>query len=628
MRNQNLTIAEKALLIFTGLHLLGFVGRAQSDIIDFESDQWVMKNAEIVQYLDRKCLIGYAYLKDVEFENGIIEVELAVEDNRVRSYPGLIFRMQSEENYERLYIRPHRSPLYPDALQYTPVINGIAGWQLFNGEGFTAGAKIPEKQWIHLKIEISGKQARVYLDDRLALAINELKHGVSKGTIGLFGSRNRIAYFSNFKYKIDNSLKFAPVPEVETPPGTLTEWQLSQTFKLSQIDLEKHLNEQELGNLEWQKVSPEPSGLVDIARYVGRSGREPDCILAKTILHTNEAKTMQLMFGYSDAVSIFLNGRILFFGNSAYRQRDPSFLGVIGYNDAVFLPLKKGENELLLIVAEGFGGWGFMCKDGDAVFEHASLKKKWEINQNLKMPESAIYDKKRDILYITNFDRYGIPGQQFISKVSLDGTIKELKWVEGLVRPLGMTIFEDKLFVVERRNIAEIDLEFGKILKRYPLPKPVFPNDIAIDKSGHIYVSDSPKDVIYRYSQGKFEVWLKGDMVDDPNSLFIHKNQLIVGNSGDHSMKSVDLSSKKIKTITKFSTGIMDGIKLDENGNYLFSHYEGRIYRVIPGAQITKLLDVPNSRCADFDYIPEKNLIIIPTLDDGKVMAYQLSKKE
>ncbi len=70
----------------------------------------------------------------------------------------------------------------------------------------------------------------------------------------------------------------------------------------------------------------------------------------------------------------------------------------------------------------------------------------------------------------------------------------------------------------------------------------------------------------------------------------------------------------------------MDGIKMDEEGNVLLSHYEGRLYRVSLSGEVTKLLDLPDSRCADFDIILERNLIIIPALDSNKVMAYQLKK--
>ena len=74
----------------------------------------------------------------------------------------------------------------------------------------------------------------------------------------------------------------------------------------------------------------------------------------------------KLYVGYSDDVSVFLNGRILFRGRSAQNFRDPGFLGIVNpENDAVYLPLKKGANELMLAVSELGGGWGFICRLAD-----------------------------------------------------------------------------------------------------------------------------------------------------------------------------------------------------------------------------------------------------------------------
>jgi hypothetical protein len=60
---------------------------------------------------------------------------------------------------------------------------------------------------------------------------------------------------------------------------------------------------------------------------------------------------------------LFSNGTILFRGRSAQNFRDPGFLGIMNAeNDAVYLPLKKGANELMLAVSELGGGWGFVCR--------------------------------------------------------------------------------------------------------------------------------------------------------------------------------------------------------------------------------------------------------------------------
>jgi hypothetical protein len=69
---------------------------------------------------------------------------------------------------------------------------------------------------------------------------------------------------------------------------------------------------------------------------------------------------------YTDEVSVFLNGQILYRGHSAQKFRDPDFPGIVNLgNDAVYLPLKKGRNELVLAVSDIGGGWGFICSLDD-----------------------------------------------------------------------------------------------------------------------------------------------------------------------------------------------------------------------------------------------------------------------
>jgi sugar lactone lactonase YvrE len=626
-----------AAILTTLLALSCMVSAAARDTEDqpvaFDSDAWILANADVVEHMGRQSLMGTAYLKDLELENGVLEVDLSV-DGRT-SYPGFLFRIQSQEDYERLYIRPHRAGRYPDALQYTPVFNGIAGWQLYSGEGFTAGAQIPLDQWVHLRMEIRGEQARVFIGDSEtpALKIDHLKHGLSKGSVALDSPRDGTAYFSNFRYSIDDDLRFEPPRRIDPPPGFIGEWMISQSFKASQIDIERHPGDQGITDIRWQEVHAEPSGLVDIARYVKRLGREPDCVWAKATIRSNQDEVKKFLFGYSDWIGIFLNGEILFSANSAYRERDPSFLGIIGLSDAVYLPLRAGENELLFAVAESFGGWGFVCQDGGAVFEHGSLKKLWETVGRFNIPESVVYDDKRGVLYVSNYDAYNPSrdeARQFISRVSLDGETIDLEWVGGLKNPTGMAIFKGSLFVVERAGVARIDPDSRAVVERYPIPGAMLLNDIAVDQAGRLYVSDSRKDVILRSSDGKFDEWLKGGQVSRPNGVHVHRGELLVGNNGDGSIKAVDLESGEIRVAARLGPGLIDGIKTDGKGNLIVSHWEGRVYRVTHAGETTKLLDstVPGRNSADFEYLTSEGLIIIPTFLDNGVVAYSLAEED
>jgi sugar lactone lactonase YvrE len=612
------------LLALLGLMLTSYNIKAQSTMVGFDSDQWVIVNAQQQEFLGRKSLMGFAYLKDVEFENGVIEVDMAVQ--RMRSYPGIVFRMKSQTDYERVYLRPHRAGLYPDAIQYVASFNGIDSWQLYNGEGMTASVVLPYEEWFHVKIEIQGTQARVFINnsEQAALHIDDLQHGLSKGTIGLNGPTDGSAYFSNFSYRIDNTLDFTKPYLKEMPPGMIDNWQISQVFKANELDLNKTPIELNIDTIRWQSFTPTRSGIVDISRYYARRGNAPDLVYARTFLESSGDTLVEFSFGYSDIISIFLNGNKLFSASSAYQQRDPSFLGIIGLNDYLTLPLQKGKNELLISLIEVSGGWGFIFQDANAIFQDKRLTKVWEIPYKFKYPESVVYDKKRDALYVSN---YFNNRDEFISKIKPDGKIEKLDWVQGVLQPSGMCIYDDKLFVVCRKELVEIDIESGSIKNKFPFTQARFPNDIDADKNGNLYITDSQADAIYKFRDGEFETWIQGGPVCQPNGILVDDNELLVGTSRDGCIKRIDLVSKTTDTLACIGEGaIMDGLRSDGNGNYLISDNNGRIFLVTQTGEKTKLLDttVPQRLCADFEYIIEKNLLVVPTFYDNRIMTYTL----
>lgn len=601
-------------------------------VIPFSSDQWQITSGQIVEHDGRQCLLGSAYLKDLEFQDGVIEVDMWF--SHERSYPGIMFRIQTPGSFENLYIRPHRSKFYPDAIQYTPSINGIRGWQLYSGQGYTASYDFPFDEWVHFRLEVSGDQALLFINDSgdPALVIHHLQHGTSKGAIGLESMGNAPVFFSDFSSDYHTPALSEGPGLIHYPTGMIREWEISIPYPILGIDLEKMPEQQSLPDFRWKKIMADTSGLVDVAWYYSRTSREPECIFARTFLYTDEPKTKEFRFGYSDAIRIFLNGQLIFTGNSAYQQRDPSFLGIIGLNDGLFLPLKTGKNELLLMVAEGSGGWGFMLQDAKRIEKDDGVTEVWSTPHDFLIAESVLFDPKREVLYVSNYDQFhsGNPvPSQFISKISPDGEILELKWVNGLHNPLGMTFYNDMLYVADRKGVVMIDPGKAEIIERIDIPDALFLNDIAVDVKGSVYVSDSRKSIVWKCDNGECKEWLSAKEVTDPNVLYIHQDHLLVGCSGDQSLKSFDLGTREMTIIARLGTGFIDGIRPDLNGNLLVSHWEGRLFKVSPDGQVRKILDIsgPQYNLADFEYVADRDMIYIPTFFDNRVLAYKVGLK-
>jgi hypothetical protein len=187
------------------------------------------------------------------------------------------------------------------------------------------------------------------------------------GVSAVFG-----AYFSNFRYTPRPETTVND-PDPETPPGTITQWEISsQSFEVAAD--RRSLEQAPRRDERWRSVSSEPTGLVNISRYHRSPNLLPESgqqvlvgTYARVTIDSDRAQTKKLLFGYSDDVVIFLNSKPVFAGKSGFRSRDPLFQGVIGYHDALFLDLRKGFNELVFAVADAFGGWGLMAK-----FENSS----------------------------------------------------------------------------------------------------------------------------------------------------------------------------------------------------------------------------------------------------------------
>jgi len=112
----------------------------------------------------------------------------------------------------------------------------------------------------------------------------------------------------------------------------------------------------------WKKIEAERSGLLVLLRHIARPERgKRATVLAKQTFTATSAARVPFHLGYSDEVTVFLNGAPLFSADDSYSFDRPRREGLIGLDQAtVFLPLRAGENELVLAVTDVFGGWGVM----------------------------------------------------------------------------------------------------------------------------------------------------------------------------------------------------------------------------------------------------------------------------
>jgi sugar lactone lactonase YvrE len=258
--------------------------------------------------------------------------------------------------------------------------------------------------------------------------------------------------------------------------------------------------------------------------------------------------------------------------------------------------------------------------------------KLWETDEIFKRPESVAYDGERGFLYISNLGslKNGMPyGDQSISKVDLKGNIIKFDWIGNLTRPTGICINGDKLYIVERFGVVVYDLKADKVSDKFYIKTSYFLNDVTVDSDGGIYVSESDTNVIYRIKGRNVEKWLDSEEISRPNGVLFDNGKLIIGVNSDNFLKAVDVSSRQITKIAELGPGTIDGIKKcgDE---YLVSHFSGNLYLVKPSGQVTELINTRDAEIniADFEYIPDKDMIVVPAMRKNKIICYRLGQVE
>jgi sugar lactone lactonase YvrE len=285
--------------------------------------------------------------------------------------------------------------------------------------------------------------------------------------------------------------------------------------------------------------------------------------------------------------------------------------------------------------------------------EITKINKLWETPNDLKNPESVAYAPEQNVLFVSNVN--GKPTQKdqngFISKVSSsNGSIIELNWVTGLNAPKGIAISNNKstLYVSDITDLVEINIDNGKIMKRFNAPGSSFLNDVVSDNRGNIYVSDTITNTIYKLdtnakdgnNTSSLQAWLQSPQLNSPNGLHVdnNKNRLIVASLGDMSkpgggIEVIDLKNKTITTLGKEGTtspfGGLDGIESDttETHYYVTDNPAGKVYIVnADGTGYGTLIDLHTKGAADLGFIPSQSTIIIPLMQDNKLVTYKLAE--
>lgn len=331
---------------------------------------------------------GIAVLAGATIQDGTIDVDIPAPRALGGQFAGIAFRMASTADYEILYVRAADDGLRWTDMQYQPVFGGETTWQLYPGEGYEATlprlADVRNAGGVHLRLVIAGRRADVYVDSAATpiLRIRELKRDPAPGGVGVWAISPRGAWGEFDRLSVSSEVATPPtaLPPIVTPRGQIMRWGVSERLPAphdSVMGPRALTDEMRRALLAGQLVDAEPTGLVNLTKAIGNpggpqvtnifGGAKFGMALASVSLTSDRARTVTLHFGYSDGVSIFLDGALLYTGRNDYGYRYRGDIATLNRDaDAVVLPLHAGKNELIFAVTDKAFGWGLAARLEDA----------------------------------------------------------------------------------------------------------------------------------------------------------------------------------------------------------------------------------------------------------------------
>lgn len=295
--------------------------------------------------------------------DGTIEFDVA--PMSAGDFVAVVFRRESLQNHENLYIRPAQSGNFM-ALQYAPRTNGSSTWQLYRE--FNVETDWPRNQWTHVKVDVSGSRLDVYVGDaaKPTLSVARLRHTVDAGEVAFWARVNNApeawaAAIANVQVRpAASAAPRAPAPPIVA--GMVAQWEISPPMPAGESMVETLPS-----NLAWSAVAAEETGLVNLNRqYRAQPQQGRQTVFARTIIDAATARRQLAGIGYSDDVTVFVNGEPVYSGINGWESRSPGYASFVDARfERVWLPLRAGRNEVVLAVTDDQRfGWGYAMSLG------------------------------------------------------------------------------------------------------------------------------------------------------------------------------------------------------------------------------------------------------------------------
>lgn len=259
-------------------------------------------------------------------------------------------------------------------------------------------------------------------------------------------------------------------------------------------------------------------------------------------------------------------------------------------------------------------------------------------------PESVAMDTIADVYLVTNVngDPFAKDNNGFISRVTPDGEVENLRWIDGtasaafnLHAPKGIAVRGDSIYVADIDCIRIFHRVTGERATEVCVDGATFLNDVAFGPEGSLFVTDSGfregfedsgTDAIYRLAvdeTGRGATLSRSPELGRPNGIAVGSRGIFVVTFGSGEVLRFTPNGDKTVVLPE-SDRQLDGIVFDNAGGFLYSSWgDSAVYHVNSAGRSTPVVqgvDAP----ADIGYDPRRNRVLVPLFNENRVLIQEL----
>jgi sugar lactone lactonase YvrE len=257
----------------------------------------------------------------------------------------------------------------------------------------------------------------------------------------------------------------------------------------------------------------------------------------------------------------------------------------------------------------------------------------------LKVPESARYDARRDVWYISNIN--GVPsdkdGNGFITRVSGDLTTVDTLWVSSatagvtLHAPKGMALAGDTLWVADIDVVRGFNVLDGSVVASIDVDGAVFLNDVAFGTDGALYITDTGIEItatgmthpgpdrVFRIVGREVSEALRFDGAPGPNGIAVdaERGRMLIVPFASNTVYAWTPGDSVADSIAS-GPGGFDGVVVLADGRALVSSWADSTVHVLDGGALSPMITgLPTP--ADLGVDTMRGHVAIPLFELGRV---------